>query len=51
MYQEQLVYLATLMRPGENVACMQFVLLSKYRKMAIQDADDDVGQHGHRILN
>ena len=34
------------MRPGENVACMQFVLLSKYRKMAIQGCYDDVGHMG-----
>ena len=33
-------------RPGENVACMQFVLLSKYRKMAIQGCHDDVGHMG-----
>ena len=33
-------------RPGENVACMQFVLPSKYRKMAIQGCHDDVGHMG-----
>ena len=33
-------------RPNENVACMQFVLLAKYRKMAIQGCHDDVGHMG-----
>ena len=33
-------------RPGENIACMQFVLLPKYRKMAIQGCHDDVGHMG-----
>ena len=33
-------------RPGENIACMQFVLPSKYRKMAIQGCHDDVGHMG-----
>ena len=33
-------------RPGENVACMQFVLPTKYRKMAIQGCHDDVGHMG-----
>ena len=33
-------------RPGENVACMQFVLPTKYRKMAIQGFHDDVGHMG-----
>ena len=32
-------------RPGENVACMQFVLPTKYRKMAIQGCHD-VGHMG-----
>ena len=32
--------------PGENVACLQFVLPSKYRKMAIQGCHDDVGHMG-----
>ena len=33
-------------RPGENIACMQFVLPPKYRKMAIQGCHDDVGHMG-----
>ena len=33
-------------RPSENVACMQFVLPSKYRKMVIQGCHDDVGHMG-----
>ena len=33
-------------RPGENVACMQFVLPTKYWKMAIQGCHDDVGHMG-----
>ena len=33
-------------RPGENVACMQFVLPTKYQKMAIQGCHDDVGHMG-----
>ena len=33
-------------RPGENVACIQFVLPTKYRKMAIQGCHDDVGHMG-----
>ena len=33
-------------RPGENVACLQFVLPSKYRKMAIQGCHDNVGHMG-----
>ena len=33
-------------RPGKNIACMQFVLLPKYRKMAIQGCHDDVGHMG-----
>ena len=28
------------------MACMQFVLLTKYRKMAIQGCHDDVGHMG-----
>ena len=33
-------------RPGENIACKQFVLPSNYRKMAIQGCHDDVGHMG-----
>ena len=33
-------------RPSKNMACMQFVLPSKYRKMAIQGCHDDVGHMG-----
>ena len=33
-------------RPGENIACIQFVLLPKFRKMAIQGCHDDVGHMG-----
>ena len=33
-------------RPGENIACMQFVLPLKFRKMAIQGCHDDVGHMG-----
>ena len=33
-------------RPSENMACMQFVLPSKYRKMVIQGCHDDVGHMG-----
>ena len=33
-------------RPGVNVACMQFVLPPKYRKLAIQGCHDDVGHMG-----
>ena len=33
-------------RPNENVACMQFVLPAKYRKMGIQGCHDDVGHKG-----
>ena len=33
-------------RPGENMACMQFVMPTKYRKMAIQGCHDDVGHMG-----
>ena len=32
--------------PGENVACMQFVLPTKYQKMAIQGCHDNVGHIG-----
>ena len=33
-------------RPGENAACLQFVLLSKYRKMTNLGSHDDVGHMG-----